>query len=411
MTPAHTAANETLEGAIARLLAYCEANNWAGYDPYDAVNSRMFELIPLLNSRIPRLVLTQTLRRSPIDVRRLLLIPKTQNPKAIALFLSAFLKLSSCGYLREAELVESMIERLIALRSTGSDYWCWGYSFPWQTRTMVVPKGTPNLVCTTFVAGALLDAYEQRQDSRCLSMAVSAAEYILSELYWTDGASDAGFRYPLPSVKSRIHNANFLAAALFIRVYRLTGAEKFLEPALRATRYSAGRQHADGSWDYGELATQRWIDNFHTGYNLCALRTISQYGQTSEFEENLRRGFDFYVSHFFREDGAARYFHDRTYPLDVHSVAQSIITLVEFKDFAPDNVRLAQSVFKWSMEHMWDRSGYFYYRVLRFCTVRTSYMRWSQAWMLLAMSVLFAATRAEVPAQKLQSVATLSRAS
>jgi hypothetical protein len=45
------------------------------------------------------------------------------------------------------------------------------------------------------------------------------------------------------------------------------------------------------------------------------------------------------------------------------------------------------------MNHMWDERGFFYYqiryfRILGFLTIRTSYMRWSQAWMLLAMSTL-----------------------
>ena len=39
-------------------------------------------------------VLTQALKRSPINVRPLALIPKTQNPKALALFLSAFLRIA-----------------------------------------------------------------------------------------------------------------------------------------------------------------------------------------------------------------------------------------------------------------------------------------------------------------------------
>ena len=95
-------------------------------------------------------------------------------------------------------------------------------------------------------------------------------------------------------------------------------------------------------------------------------------------------------THFFREDGAARYFHNRTYPVDIHSVAQSIITLLTLRDLDPSNVRLAHSVFRWAMNHMWDDRGFFYYRVLRYCTIRTSYMRWSQAWMLLAISTLLA---------------------
>ena len=88
-----------LEAKTLKLLAYCRANDWAGYDPYDAVNSKVFEALPFLNSRIPRLVFTQVLKRSPIDFRRFLFIPKTQNPKAIGLFLSAFLKLRRIGAL------------------------------------------------------------------------------------------------------------------------------------------------------------------------------------------------------------------------------------------------------------------------------------------------------------------------
>ena len=285
-----------------------------------------------------------------------------------------------------------MIERLRDLRSPGMDYWCWGYSFPWQTRTIVVPSGAPNLVCTSFVANALLDASDHGGDSQCLNMAVSAADYILNELYWTeDGA--AGFSYPLPLLRTQVHNANFLAAALLCRVYRCTNEEKFLLPALRVARYSVSKQHPDGSWHYGEAATQRWIDNFHTGYNLCALQAISRYAATAEFDEALQRGFEFYRSHFLREDGSVRYFHDRNYPIDIHCVAQSILTLLTLKEMDPGNLPLAHSVLRWASAHLWDDRGFFYYRVLRSCTNRVSYMRWSQAWMLLAMVTLLDASK------------------
>jgi hypothetical protein len=377
-----------LERITLQLLTYCRANQWAGFDPYDALNSRRFTAVPLLRFKLPRLVLTQALKRSPIDVRRWLLIPKTQNAKAMALFLRASLQLAAAGLIpSKDDLVPFLVDRLAALRSPDSPYWCWGYSFPWQTRTIVVPTATPNLVCTSFVANALLDAYEQRRNSRCLEMAVNAAEYMLAELYWSEG-NLVGFSYPLPTRRLQIHNANFLGAALLCRVYRATGENKFLEPALRVACHSVSMQHEDGGWFYGEEPAQRWIDNFHTGYNLGALRAIGKYAGTDEFEPQIRRGFDFYREHFLREDGAPRYFHDRTYPIDIHCVAQSILTLLEFRDLDARNVALAHSVFNWAVKHMWDQRGYFYYRVLRLCTIRTSYMRWSQAWMLLALSAL-----------------------
>ena len=79
---------------------------------------------------------------------------------------------------------------------------------------------------------------------------------------------------------------------------------------------------------------------------------------------------------------------DRTYPIDIHCVAQSLITLAAFRGLEPRAERLAQSVLDWAMKRMWDKRGFFYYRVLRAGTIRTSYMRWSQAWMLHALLAL-----------------------
>lgn len=372
----------------ARLLAYCRANEWAGYDPYDALNSPVFRLLPFLDFPVPRIVLTQVMKRSPWNFRPLLRVPPAQNPKALGLFLAALLKLSRLGLLGPEDLVGTVAERIVALRANDTPYWCWGYSFPWQTRTILVPRGAPNLVCTAFVANALLDLYETGGDARFLPMAVSAAEYLSNELYWTEGDSVAGFSYPLASSRAKVHNANFLGAALLCRVSRLTRETKFLGPALNAARYSASRQREDGSWDYGEMPTQRWIDNFHTGYNLCALKSIGRSTGSTEFDPHIRRGLEFYRRHFFREDGAPRYFHDRTYPIDAHCVAQSIITLLELKDLDAGNAPLARRVFDWAMTRLWDQQGFFYYRVTPWHTIRTPYMRWVQAWMLLALACL-----------------------
>ncbi|MBZ5634704.1 MAG: hypothetical protein LAO55_16400 [Acidobacteriia bacterium] len=367
-----------------KLLTYCRSNDWAGYDPYDALNSPLFKALPVLDRQIPRLVLTQLLKRSPFSVRKILGVPKTQNPKAMALFLTALLRAPE---LANEETISSIKSRLIALRSPSSPYWCWGYSFPWQTRTLLVPRAVPNLVCSVFVGNALLDLYDRRRDEDCRAMAATTAEYILNELYWTKG-SVAGLGYPLPSMRHQIHNANLLGAAFLTRVYTLSGNEKCLEAAMKLARYSASCQRSDGSWAYGEGSTQQWVDNFHTGYNLSALQQIDRLLETNEFEERIRQGFGFYRTHFFLEDGTARYFHNKTYPVDIHCVAQSIITLLEFRHLHPDNVELALRVFQWAKSHMWDERGFFFYRVLRGCTIRTSYMRWSQAWMLLALSTL-----------------------
>jgi hypothetical protein len=442
-----------LETITLKLFDYCRSNNWAGYDPYDALNSELFKRLPFLDSWLPRLALTQLLKRSPINFRPLLMIPKTQNPKALALFLMALLNMEKTSILEDKGLIPLMVQSLADLRSTNTPstvncrpstvnrqletencepsisvncqpstvnpYWCWGYSFPWQGRSVLAPRGEPNLVCTVFVANALLDLYESERcqpeiDNRKLStassqpstvncqpstgnrkpstdnllrMATSAADYLLNELYWSEG-DNAGFSYPLPSFHTRVHNANFLGAALFCRIYKHTGEKKFLEPALKAARYSASMQLPDGAWYYGEHETQHWVDNFHTGYNLGALRTICKYLNTDEFQPHIQRGFMFYRNNFFCEDGAPKYFHNKTYPIDIHCVAKSIITLIEFQDLDQNNVELAHRVFDWAIANMWDERGYFYYQVTPYYKNKISYMRWSQSWMLLALATL-----------------------
>ena len=394
---------------FAELFSYCQASHWAGYDPYDALNSAFFEALPLLDSKPARLVATQILKRSPLNLRALLRIPKKQNAKAIALFLSAFLKAPDTLLPERKVLADEMIRCLVGLRSPGVLYWCWGYSFPWQTRREVVPAGTANLVCTTFVGNALLDAYEQTHEESCLEMAASAAAYIVDRLFWSEGHSVSSFSYPLPGMRSTVHNANFLAAALLVRVAKTTGEERFLEPALAAARYSTAKQREDGSWAYGEGPAQGWIDNFHTGFNLGALLAIGRSLATTEFDAALRRGLLFYRSRFFREDGAPRYFADRTYPIDIHCAAQGIITLTEMKHLDPEGLVMAERLVRWTIANMWSDRGFFYYRLLRLATIRTPYMRWSEAWMLLALVVWLrdGAFETEENSETVSSLATM----
>jgi hypothetical protein len=339
-----------------------------------------------------RLALTQILKRCPINFRSALLVPKTQNPKGLALFLMSAIKLARLGLLEDKDLIRYLIGRLEVLRSAETPYACWGYSFPWQTRTTLVPDGYPNLVCTVFVASALLEAYRHTGSRQCLELGSGAAEYLLNSLYWTEGPSSAGFSYPTPWIRTHIYNADFLGAMLLCRVYRTTGERRLLEPALRTARCAVLRQGVDGAWPYGELPEQQWVDNFHTGFNLSALMDLNSCGEPGEFTPYLNRGFAFYRRSFLREGEPPKYFHNRTYPIDIHCLAQSILTLIDFRGGDESNIGRALDLFQWASAHMRSRAGYFYYRLHPFYKNRISYMRWSQAWMLLALSSLLEAT-------------------
>jgi hypothetical protein len=384
---------DVVERITLKLLQYCMESNWAGYDPYDGLNSQLFQSLRFLNFKWARLALIQGLKRSPVNLRPLLLVPKTHNAKGLALFLSALVKLLRARVIGNENEPNRVADLLLELRTRDTPYFSWGYSFDWQTRTDLVARRSPNVICTTFAANALLDAYESRGRSQYCEAALKAAQFVLERLYCSDGEAFACFNYT-PLERTQIHNANLLAAALLCRVSNHTEEREFLIPALKAAQFSAGKQNDDGSWYYGERnqPSQKWIDNFHTGFNLCALRSIGRFGHTNEFEPNVIRGLDYYRTNFFEPDGAPRYFPDRRYPIDIHSVSQSIITLLALNDLNSDNVNLANKVLCWAIEHMWDKRGYFYYQQCRLWKNCIPYLRWGQAWMLLALATFLEAT-------------------
>ncbi|HEX7771937.1 MAG TPA: hypothetical protein VF435_05915, partial [Pyrinomonadaceae bacterium] len=87
-----------LQTAYDELLAWCRAHDFAGHDPFDALNSRLFQATPLAQSRNARFIWTQLIKRSPVDVRGLTRVPADRNAKGIALFaLAALSDYRRCG--------------------------------------------------------------------------------------------------------------------------------------------------------------------------------------------------------------------------------------------------------------------------------------------------------------------------
>lgn len=386
-SPIHTKKYEVVKNAALELYEYCLRNNWAGFDPYDGLNSPIFKWLPFLQKRLPRLIFIQFMKRSILNFRTVVGINREQNPKGLALFSSSLIRLLDIGIINDPAIVISVINQLINKKTPDQPYMCWGYNFDWQQRKLLVPKYTPNIICTTFAGNALLDAYEKLADTSYLEMAISAGNFILRGLNISESNNGICFSYT-PLDRAKVHNANLLGVAFLARLYSISGNKDFFDYAFSAAKFSVIKQSPDGSWPYGEDVVQKWIDNFHTGYNLVALQRFTRYTHNKEFEKNIKSGFEFYISNFFTDGCLAKYYHNKLYPIDIHAIAQSIMTLIELKDLDRNNMDLALSICQWGIDNMQSKEGYFYYQKKRFYMNRISYMRWSQAWMLLALSKL-----------------------
>ena len=353
-----------------------------GYDPFDALNSPVLKMMSFDN-KLLRILYIQTLKRLPFNIRPVLGIKKNYNPKGVGLFLWGYAKLYEMNKKSEyLEKIEFFLDLLEELRSEGYSGNCWGYNFDWQSRAFYLPRYTPTLVNSSFIGHALLDTHEYTKNRKSLEMAIAIKDFILDDLNRTEEEAGICFSYS-PVDDTAIHNANLLGASLLIRLYKYTKDESIKDAALSSLSYSMKHQRDDGSWFYAETDIQRWIDSFHTGFNLQSILYFLGEGFGNEYQETFAKGVDFYAKNFFRPDGTPCYYHDKLDPIDIHSAAQAVV----FFSWMGEKYRdLTEKVMGWMIENLRDRTGFFYYRKGKLLRNKIPYIRWSQAWAFHALT-------------------------
>ena len=373
------------------LLSASRQNNHCGYDPFDGLNSKLFTGLQFHRSELLRLAWLQLHKRLPINLRPLAGVPRKRNPKGIALVISGLLedyqRTGQQGFLVEAVRLGDW---LLANTSDRQEwkYTCWGYHFPWQARAFYVPVGKPNIITTCYAARALFSLAEVTSDHRYLDAAIDAGRFIGSLFLERGGRSY--FVY-IPGESTFVHNASLWGAAVAAQAgseLKKLGFddEGLLEKARKAVEQSAGEQADDGSWVYGERSHHQFIDGFHTGYNLEAIWWYQQHTGDNRFGTVLEKGLNYYRRHFFLEDGTPKYYNNAVYPVDMHSVAQAVFTLLRIGGSSQD-MAIVNKVLDWSVQHMYlPRKAAFRYQKHRYFNNNVNYMRWTQAWMYYALA-------------------------
>lgn len=369
--------------ALRRLRAYVETTHWRGYDPFDALNSPIVRMLSF-NRKWLKVAWTQLLRRSPINLRPLLLTQKGMNPKGLGLFLAAVVKqFQMTGDPALKDQAEELIAYIEAHIIPGFSGPCWGYNFDWQNTKFLFKKGTPTLVNTSIVADALLDAYAQWGNERCLQLAREACDFVLNDIYRTETEEGLCFSYT-PEDQSMVYNASILGGRLLARVGHITGEKALLALTAQTVSFLLSRQKKDGSWSYGEWNMQQHIDSYHTGFNLEALADIHRFMPELRLDTPIIRGLDFYMGHLFKSDGFPKFLSHQDYPVDIHNIS-ALIPLVKCARYR-QNAKDLERISTWFIREMQGPGGQFYFRKGRHWTNRTPFIRWAQAWAYLALT-------------------------
>ena len=389
------ASAEEIYSAIDRLSQWLESNDYRGYDTFDGLNAKFVRALTFENSFL-RTVLQQGVRRFPINLRPILGVTKEHSSKAMGFLVRAFLRLHrATGKAEWANRSEFALQWLVDNQCSGYSGACWGNHFDYQSRSTYVTKNIPSVVWTSLIGHAFLDAYEHFHRPSFLAIAESACTHIDRDLGVYREGDTACIHY-FPTSTHQVHNANTLGASLLIRTYAHTRNESYRALAEAALHYTAKYQRSDGSWYYGEAQNLHWVDNFHTAYVLDSFKHYEMATEDARFHQLIVKGYDYWKKTFFLADGTARYYNYKTRPLDIQCSSQAIDTLVFFRDLDPDSLSLASKVARWTVDHMQDRSGYFYYRRYTSWLVnKTPTLHWGQATMLCALAGLYGACACE----------------
>ncbi len=374
-----------LNAALRGIEAWGRERRWTGTDPYDALNAR--RLAGLRKRPFGRRLLTQIVKRSPVDLRPILGIPPGRSAAAFAQVASAYTRAGALGEAESHARLAEALATLDSLRCEGFDEPCWGYHFDVQTRVFFYPKGSPNTIATAFAGEALLDAYAMLAEPWLLERAIGAGEFFLRHVPQTEDGDGAFFGY-LVGDRTPIHNASMLVAALLARLARVADRGDMRAASEAAVRWTVSRQRPDGSWPYGERPALAWIDNFHTGYVLQALLTCAAAGLDVDGGAALDRGLAYYRSALFLADGTPKYMSDAVYPIDAQCVAQAIQTLALAGGQGAGYRQFAWTVFDFAGRRMHRADGSYLFQRRRYWSNRAPHVRWMAAPMFAALACL-----------------------
>lgn len=371
--------SEILIESVEKLFEYLERNDFRGYDPFDGLNSFLYPLT--LKNKYLSIALQQSVRRLPFNIRPLIGIKKERSTKGIAYISSAYLKYYKLtGNKRYLEKSKELIKWVIDHRSPYFENYCWGNHFDYVSRVFYLKKGMPTVVWTGLIGNILVEFYLETKDEFYKDAIYKTAKFIIEDLPTCDFDHTFCISY-IPFQKKNVHNANVIGGSFLSQAKKITGIKTDKLERL-SMEYTARFQHEDGSWYYGERKDLHWIDNFHTAYVLDSFKRYQDFSKDSSFEDNIKKGFSFYRENFFDGD-IPKYYFDKTYPIDIQCVSQSIETLSNF-----DDIEKSYSVALWAIRNMQEKDGHFIFRKYKRTKNKTPMLHWGLGTMARGLTSL-----------------------
>lgn len=375
-----------LLSSIHKLLGWIEKSDYKAYEPFDGLNSFLRGFT--LESKFLRQALIQFNKQFPINLRSIIGIKPATSSKGMAYMARGYLKLFKVS--KEEKYLDKAIFCLDWLKENfckGYSGYCWGNHFDYQTRGYFLKKGNPTLVWTALCGWAFYEAYKLLEKDVYGQIIDSVCQTIIKDFPIFKKKMGKCISY-IPNDENFVNNANFLGVSVLAMGYDITRNKMYQDLAKDAVQYGIEQQLPNGAWYYGEENKYKWIDNWHTAYNLDSLYLYEKLIRDKQYNHKLRKGIDFYISNFFHQNGVPKYYFNKTKPYDIQCISQSIDTLILIKYFNKNSIELAKKVALFGIANMQDSSGYFYLSKNYFLN-KTPTFHWGGATMFHALTNLY----------------------
>lgn len=371
--------SDILIESVEKLFEYLEKNDYKGYDPFDGLNSFFYPLT--LKNKYLSIALQQSVRRLPFNIRPFIGIKKERSTKGIAYIASAYLKYYKFTQNKKfLEKGEKLIDWVLQNRSPFFENYSWGNHFDYVSRVFYLQKGMPTVVWTGLIGNILTEFFLETKKEVYKDAIFKTAKFVLDDLPTYDYDHTFCISY-IPFQKKNVHNANVIGGSFLAQAKQITGIDTGKLERL-SMEYTTKFQHEDGSWYYGERKDLKWIDNFHTAYVLDSFKRYQDFSGDNTFKENIKKGFDYYRKNFFDGD-IPKYYFNKTYPVDIQCVSQSIETLANFND-----IDKSYSITLWAIKNMQEKDGHFIFRKYKKIKNKTPMLHWGLGTMARALTIL-----------------------
>jgi len=373
---------------------YIYQKEFQGYDPYDVLKSPIkFEFF----GKWGPIIAIQAHKRNPINLRGLLGIKRGYNPKAMGLFLKAYCLLykttNDKNFLKKATEAFNWLSQNYSKGFSGK---CWGYNFPWASSDSFLPPYTPSVVVTSFVVDGVFEYFNLTGNKKAKDIIISASEYIINDIPIVKLPEGISFSYTHLS-KGCCYNASLLAAEILAKADCLTQEYTYQDKIVSAIDFVLSKQHSSGEWMYSfnpENNSERHQIDFHQGFILTSLYNLNSLinNPKKNIELAIRNGAAYYFNNQFINNGRSKWRIPKKWPLDIHNQSQGIITFVKLQKYDQRYLAFSKTIATWTIKNMQSKRGYFYFRKNPVFTNKIPYIRWSQAWMMLALSEIVIST-------------------